>query len=53
MNKTIKKKVLVFTLNTRMLPHLIVRLAEASHSSVYQMSSIFLAEKPNLRNKKI
>ena len=50
MNKTIEKKSLIFTLN--MLVYLIVKLAEASHSSIYPKSFIFFAEKPNLRNKK-
>ena len=36
-----------------MLLHLIVRLAEASHSSIYPLSSIFLAQKANLKNEKL
>ena len=40
----------VFTSN--MVFHLIVKLAEARHSSVYPMSIVFFAEKPNLRKQK-
>ena len=42
---------MVFTSN--MLLHLIVKLAEAGHSSVHPMSFVFFPEKRNLRNKKV